>query len=86
LHVGDEGPGLPPGFSVMAFDRFTRGDAARGRGGAGLGLSIVRAVARAHGGEAHLRNVEPTGLDAWITLPTVAEASPALTEFSSTSD
>ena len=86
LHVGDEGPGLPPGFSVMAFDRFTRGDAARGRGGAGLGLSIVRAVARAHGGEAHLRNLEPTGLDVWITLPKVADASPALTEFSSTSD
>ncbi len=86
LHVGDQGPGLPPGFSGMAFDRFTRGDAARGRGGAGLGLSIVRAVARAHGGEAHLRNLEPTGLDAWIALPKVADASPALTEFSSASD
>ena len=86
LHVGDEGPGLPPGFSGMAFDRFTRGDAARGRGGAGLGLSIVRAVARAHGGEAHLQNLEPTGLDAWIALPKVADASPALTEFSSASD
>ena len=83
LHVGDQGPGLPPGFSATAFDRFTRGDAARGRGGAGLGLSIVRAAARAHGGEAHLHNLEPTGLDAWITLPRVEVVAPALTDPSS---
>jgi signal transduction histidine kinase len=69
LHVTDDGPGLPAGFASSAFDRFTRADPARSRGGAGLGLSIVRAVARAHGGEAHLRNREPMGLDAWLTLP-----------------
>jgi signal transduction histidine kinase len=86
LHVTDQGPGVPPGFSEMAFDRFARGDRARGRGGAGLGLSIVRAVARAHGGEAHLRNLEPTGLDAWITLPQGEDVVPALTGFSSTPD
>jgi signal transduction histidine kinase len=46
------GPGFPPDFSEQAFERFTRADNARGRGGAGLGLSIVRAIAEAHGGTA----------------------------------
>jgi two-component system OmpR family sensor kinase len=52
LHVVDDGPGFPPDFSEQAFERFTRADTARGRGGAGLGLSIVRAIAEAHGGTA----------------------------------
>jgi two-component system, OmpR family, sensor kinase len=86
LHVTDQGPGVPPGFSATAFERFARGDAGRGRGGAGLGLSIVRAVARAHGGEAHLQNLEPAGLDAWIALPRGEDVAPALTGFSSTPD
>ena len=52
LHVEDEGEGLPPGFAERAFERFTRADEARGGGGAGLGLAIVAAIARAHGGRA----------------------------------
>ena len=52
LHVEDEGEGLPPGFAERAFERFTRADEARGGGGAGLGLAIVAAIARAHGGTA----------------------------------
>src|SRR4051794_20662412 len=54
LHVRDDGPGMPDGLA--AFERFSRGDAARGRGGAGLGLAIVAAIARAHGGEAGAAN------------------------------
>ena len=50
LVVVDDGPGFPPDFSEEAFERFTRADMAPGRGGAGLGLSIVRAIAEAHGG------------------------------------
>lgn len=53
LRVSDEGPGLPAELLPTAFERFTRGDEARERGGAGLGLAIVAAVARAHGGRAH---------------------------------
>jgi signal transduction histidine kinase len=53
LRVSDEGLGFPPGLLPHAFDRFTRGDEARERGGAGLGLAIVAAIARAHGGRAH---------------------------------
>ena len=75
LHVEDDGPGVHPEFVDQAFDRFARADPARGRGGAGLGLAIVRAVARAHGGDAHIANRPGGGLDAWISLP--AEGPPA---------
>jgi two-component system, OmpR family, sensor kinase len=69
LHVRDDGPGFPPTFLDDAFDRFTRADAARGRGGAGLGLAIVDVIARAHGGEARARNRPAGGADVWISLP-----------------
>ena len=52
LRVSDEGSGFPPDLLPVAFERFTRGDEARERGGAGLGLAIVAAVAKAHGGQA----------------------------------
>jgi two-component system OmpR family sensor kinase len=54
LDVADEGAGPPPELRPRAFERFTRGDEARTRGGAGLGLAIVRAIAEAHGGTAEL--------------------------------
>jgi two-component system OmpR family sensor kinase len=69
LHVRDEGPGFPPELLDSAFDRFTRGDPARARGGAGLGLAIVDAIARAHDGSAHAENRPAGGADVWIELP-----------------
>jgi two-component system, OmpR family, sensor kinase len=69
LHVEDAGAGFPDAFIAHAFERFTRGDAARGRGGGtGLGLAIVDAIARGHGGSAHARNTA-TGSDVWLTVP-----------------
>jgi two-component system OmpR family sensor kinase len=72
LRVGDEGPGFPPEFLPRAFERFTRADEARGRGAAGLGLAIVDAIARAHGGTAEAANKPGTGALVWLTLPTEA--------------
>jgi two-component system, OmpR family, sensor kinase len=68
LHVEDAGPGFPDAFIAHAFERFTRGDAARGRGGTGLGLAIVDVIARGHGGSAHARNTQ-TGSDVWLAVP-----------------
>ncbi|MEO4028725.1 ATP-binding protein [Chromobacterium vaccinii] len=54
LRVEDEGPGIPGDFAPHVFEAFRRSDAARqsGKGGSGLGLAVVAAIARAHGGEA----------------------------------
>lgn len=58
----DDGPGFPPGLLDVAFERFVRGDPSRGSAtGAGLGLSIVRAVVTAHGGTARVGNGPPLG-------------------------
>jgi heavy metal sensor kinase len=69
LHVRDEGGGFPPEFLGHAFERFARADPARTQGGAGLGLSIVRAIAEAHGGSAHASNREHGGADVWLSVP-----------------
>jgi len=73
LRVSDEGAGFPPDFLPHAFSRFTRADEARSRGASGLGLAIVDAIARAHGGVAHAANRVGTGAVVSLTLP-VAKA------------
>ncbi len=70
LHVLDEGPGFAPAFLPRAFERFARADGARTGGGAGLGLAIVDAIARAHGGSAQAANRSEGGADVWLSLPT----------------
>jgi signal transduction histidine kinase len=78
LHVRDGGPGFPDAFRARAFDRFSRADEARSRGGSGLGLSIVELIARAHGGSAGLLNSPTGGADVWISLPRASQPhSPA---------
>ena len=54
--VSDDGPGVPQNLQPCLFERFSRGDPARSRstGGAGLGLSICAAIARAHNGSIEL--------------------------------
>jgi two-component system OmpR family sensor kinase len=69
LHVVDEGSGFDPDFLPRAFERFSRADPARSRGGAGLGLSIVQIVAKAHGGHAYAANRDAGGADVWLSLP-----------------
>jgi signal transduction histidine kinase len=80
LHVTDEGGGFPPELLESAFERFTRGDQARARGGAGLGLSIVQVVAEAHGGTAHVGRSADGGADVWIALPGPDDATAARSE------
>jgi two-component system, OmpR family, sensor kinase len=70
LHVMDRGPGFDDEFLAQAFERFRR-DPGGGDGshGAGLGLAIVDAIARAHGGAAGASNRPGGGADVWLTLP-----------------
>ncbi|MFE6284102.1 sensor histidine kinase [Streptomyces sp. NPDC057877] len=70
LYVADSGPGVQPQDSELIFERFRRGTARRGaRGsGAGLGLSIVKAIAEGHGGRVSLRPTEGGGATFVLTL------------------
>lgn len=52
--VADRGPGIPPGLEKRIFERLGRVDTGRGIRGSGLGLSIVQAIAHAHGGRVTL--------------------------------
>lgn len=70
LYVADSGPGVRPEDAELIFERFRRGTARRGvRGsGAGLGLSIVKAIAEGHGGRVRLRPTEGGGATFVLTL------------------
>lgn len=68
ITVSDNGPGMPPEALERAKDRFYRVDESRTTVGSGLGLSLVDAVARLHGGTLRLEDNRP-GLAARILLP-----------------
>jgi two-component system sensor histidine kinase KdpD len=52
IGIADRGPGVPPGEEERIFEKFYRSSDHQRVGGAGLGLTIVRAIAQAHGGRA----------------------------------
>lgn len=71
ITVEDDGPGIPPEEIENVFSPFYRVEKSRGTGpsGVGLGLSVVRSVVHAHGGEVQLENRAEGGLLAAIDLP-----------------
>jgi signal transduction histidine kinase len=71
LAVVDEGPGLPDDRLLHAFDH-TWHATQNPRDGAGLGLALVRAIARAHGGDATVERRAPRGLRVALSLPSLA--------------
>ena len=72
IAVEDGGPGIPETDIDRMLEPFTRGEASRNRatGGAGLGLTIARAIAEQHGGRLILSNRAGGGLRAELRLPT----------------
>lgn len=90
VRVVDDGPGIPAEVQERVFERFFRGDPARGRAegdghetsGAGLGLAIARRIAEAHGGTLQLVASRPGHTEFCLTLPAsahppAARATPA---------
>ena len=69
LTIADEGPGVAADVLPHLFERFYRGDSARGRGGAGLGLTVAAAIVSAHGGTITARPASPSGLAVTVGLP-----------------
>lgn len=76
VKVGDRGPGIPPDERVRVLERFVRLEQSRSRPGFGLGLSLVTAVARLHGGAFRLQDNGP-GLEAVLCLPVAPAALPS---------
>lgn len=76
IRITDNGPGIPAGEIAAMMEPFTRGEASRNRetGGAGLGLTLARAIAEQHGGSLVLTNLHDgqgkiIGLAAELRLP-----------------
>jgi len=71
VEIDDNGPGIPDKDAEKVFDPFYRREPSRSRqtGGIGLGLAIVRSIARGHGGDVSLINRVGGGLTARVQLP-----------------
>jgi signal transduction histidine kinase len=78
IEVDDEGTGIPAAALQKIFDRFGRADAARTRsdGGVGLGLAIVDAIAKSHGGRCTVSS-SPSGSAFALRLPGFSAARDA---------
>ncbi|MBW2544640.1 MAG: HAMP domain-containing protein [Deltaproteobacteria bacterium] len=68
LTVGDTGAGIAETELVHIFERFYRGDESRSTEGTGLGLSLARAIARAHGGDITVKSEPGKGSIFTVTL------------------
>ena len=78
VRIADEGPGLSDDERERVFEPFYRVETSRSRdtGGIGLGLSIARSIARAHGGDVTLeKGALGAGLTAVVRLPVAMSAA-----------
>jgi two-component system, OmpR family, sensor kinase len=69
LAVSDTGVGISEDQLPLVFERFHRADPSRSEGGAGLGLSIARQIAEAHGGQIRAESTPGTGSTFTLLLP-----------------
>jgi signal transduction histidine kinase len=67
--VRDHGPGVPGSFEGQLFKPFARAVDSGGPAGLGLGLALVRALAQAHHGTVHHKNMPDGGAFFTVTLP-----------------
>jgi len=79
IRIEDRGSGIPEQFREQVFRPFFRLDCSRGRnsGGSGLGLTVARSLARAHGGDVRLSAREGAELTVTVILPLNESAAPA---------
>lgn len=71
FRVKDDGPGIPEDLLERVLEPYFRVEGSRSKatGGIGLGLSIARDIAQAHGGDLKLRNLTQGGLEAIVSVP-----------------
>jgi two-component system OmpR family sensor kinase len=71
VEIADRGPGMTSDRAARVFERFFRADPSRARvsGGSGLGLSIVSAIAEAHGGRVEVETAPGDGATFRVRLP-----------------
>ncbi len=75
LEVADAGPGIAPADLEHVFERFWRGAGARETVGSGIGLTVARALARAHGGDVTVRSEVGRGSAFTLSLPSPTGAA-----------
>ena len=82
VDISDTGIGIPEDEQAKIFDRFYRVDRSRSRetGGSGLGLSIARWIATAHGGRIEVHSAPGSGSTFTVSLPRATTAEPAAGE------
>lgn len=75
IEVADDGPGIPTEDLPHIFERFRRVDKSRNReqGGAGLGLSICKAIVESHGGQVDVQSSPGHGTCITVSLPAATD-------------